>query len=83
MEKYKDVSKVEIENHNNIEEMRKKSNKEFMDMKGSDLDQLDQAIEELEAKATEELEGTPWMLNDRYLRDDVVQKGEDGESNED
>ena len=33
MEKYKDVPKVEIENHNNIEEMRKKSNKEFMDMK--------------------------------------------------
>lgn len=33
MEKYKDVPKVEIENHNNIEEMRKKSNKEFVDMK--------------------------------------------------
>ena len=33
MEKYKEVPKVEIENHNNIEEMRKKSNKEFMDMK--------------------------------------------------
>ena len=33
MEKYKDVPKVEIENHNNIEEMRKKSNKEFMKMK--------------------------------------------------
>ena len=32
-EKYKEVPKVEIENHNNIEEMRKKSNKEFMDMK--------------------------------------------------
>lgn len=64
-------------------DVRQFINKEFMDMKGSDLDQLDQAIEELEAKATEELEGTPWMLNDRYLRDDVVQKGEDGESNED
>ena len=33
MEKYKEVPKIEIENHNNIEEMRKKSNKEFMDMK--------------------------------------------------
>jgi len=33
MEKYKDVPKVEIENHNNIEEMRKKSNKEFAHMK--------------------------------------------------
>ena len=33
MEKYKEVPKIEIENHNNIEEMRKKSNKEFMEMK--------------------------------------------------
>ena len=33
MEKYKDIPKVEIENHNNIEEMRKKENKEFIDMK--------------------------------------------------
>ena len=33
LEKYKEVPKVEIENHNNIEEMRKKQNKEFMDMK--------------------------------------------------
>ena len=33
MEKYADIPKIEIENHNNIEEMRKKSNKEFMDMK--------------------------------------------------
>ena len=33
MQKYKDIPKIEIENHNNIEEMRKKSNKEFMDMK--------------------------------------------------
>lgn len=33
MEKYKDVPKIEIENHNNIEEMRKKSNKEFANMK--------------------------------------------------
>ena len=32
-EKYKEVSKIEIENHNNIEEMRKKQNKEFVDMK--------------------------------------------------
>ena len=31
--KYKEIPKVEIENHNNIEEMRKKSNKEFADMK--------------------------------------------------
>ena len=35
MEKYKTVPKVEIENHNNIEEMRKKSNKEFPYMKQS------------------------------------------------
>ena len=33
MEKYKDVPKVIIENHNNIEEMRKKQNSEFADMK--------------------------------------------------
>ena len=33
LEKYKDVPKVEIENHNNIEEMRKKSNKEFAQIK--------------------------------------------------
>lgn len=33
MEKYKDVPKVLIENHNNIEEMRKKENKEFLNMK--------------------------------------------------
>lgn len=33
MEKYKEIPKVEIENHNNIEEMRKKQNSEFADMK--------------------------------------------------
>ena len=33
MEKYKDVPKVEIENHNNIEEMRKNPNTEFANMK--------------------------------------------------
>ncbi len=33
MEKYKDVPKIEIENHNAIEEMRKKENKDFMKMK--------------------------------------------------
>lgn len=33
LEKYKEVSKIEIENHNNIEEMRKKQNKEFLNMK--------------------------------------------------
>ena len=33
LEKYKSVPKVQIENHNNIEEMRKKSNKEFPRMK--------------------------------------------------
>ena len=33
LEKYKDVPKIEIENHNNIEKMRKKSNKEFLKMK--------------------------------------------------
>ena len=33
MEKYKEVPKFEIENHNNIEEMRKKSNTEFLKMK--------------------------------------------------
>ena len=33
LEKYKDVPKIEIENHNAIEEMRKKENKEFMNMK--------------------------------------------------
>ena len=33
MEKYKEIPKIEIENHNNIEEMRKKENKEFQNMK--------------------------------------------------
>lgn len=33
MEQYKDVPKIIIENHNNIEEMRKKQNSEFADMK--------------------------------------------------
>lgn len=33
LEKYKEIPKIEIENHNNIEEMRKKQNSEFMDMK--------------------------------------------------
>ena len=33
MEKYKEIPKIEIENHNNIEEMRKKQNSEFTDMK--------------------------------------------------
>ena len=33
MDKYKNIPKVEIENHNNIEEMRKKENKEFLNMK--------------------------------------------------
>ena len=33
LEKYKDVPKIEIENHNNIEEMRNKQNSEFKNMK--------------------------------------------------
>lgn len=33
LKKYKDIPKVEIENHNNIEEMRKKQNSEFANMK--------------------------------------------------
>lgn len=33
MDKYQEIPKIEIESHNNIEEMRKKSNKEFADMK--------------------------------------------------
>ena len=33
LEKYKDIPKIVIENHNNIEEMRKKQNSEFKDMK--------------------------------------------------
>ena len=33
LEKYKDVPIIEIDNHNNIEEMRKKQNSEFPDMK--------------------------------------------------
>ncbi len=33
MNKYKDTNKIEIENHNNIEEMRNKQNSEFMNMK--------------------------------------------------
>ena len=33
LEKYKEIPKIEIENHNNIDEMRNKSNKDFMDIK--------------------------------------------------
>lgn len=33
LEKYKDVPKVEIENHNSIKEMQRKDNKEFIEMK--------------------------------------------------
>lgn len=33
LEKYNNVPKIIIENHNNIEEMRKKQNSEFLDMK--------------------------------------------------
>ena len=33
MQKYGDIPKIEIANHNNIEEMRKKENKEFLNMK--------------------------------------------------
>ena len=33
LEKYKDIPKIIIENHNNIEEMRKKQNSEFLNMK--------------------------------------------------
>lgn len=33
MEKYHDIPKIEIANHNNIEEMRKNANKEFANMK--------------------------------------------------
>ena len=35
LEKYKNVPKYEIENHNNIEEMRKKQNKDFPYMKSN------------------------------------------------
>ena len=33
LDKYKNIPKIEIENHNNIEEMRKKENKEFANLK--------------------------------------------------
>lgn len=35
LEKYKDTPKIEIQNHNAIEEMRKKENKEFLNMKAN------------------------------------------------
>ena len=35
LKKYKDVPKIIIDNHNNIEEMRKKDNSEFLNMKFS------------------------------------------------
>ena len=35
LEKYKEVPKILIENHNNIEEMRKKQNSEFVNMKSN------------------------------------------------
>ena len=33
MEKYIDIPKIQIENHNNIEELRKKQNSEFPNLK--------------------------------------------------
>ena len=33
MDKYKEIPKIEITNHNNIEELRKKENKEFLELK--------------------------------------------------
>ena len=33
LEKYKDIPKIEIENHNSIKEMQEKENKEFVEMK--------------------------------------------------
>ena len=33
LEKYKDIPKIEIANHNNIEEMRKRENKDFSELK--------------------------------------------------
>ena len=33
MKKFEDIPKVELENHNNIEEMRKKENKQFANLK--------------------------------------------------
>ncbi len=33
MKQYIDIPKIQIDNHNNIEEMRKKENKEFTNMK--------------------------------------------------
>lgn len=33
LEKYKEIPKIEIDNHNNIEEMRRKQNSEFLKMK--------------------------------------------------
>ena len=35
MEKYKAIPKIEIENHNNIEELRKSENKEFLNLKNN------------------------------------------------
>ena len=35
LEKYKDKKKTQIDNHNNIEEMRKKTNREFVHMKSN------------------------------------------------
>ena len=39
MDKYEDIPKIEINNHNNIEEMRKNPNKEFANMKRNLLSQ--------------------------------------------
>ena len=35
LEKYKETPKIEIQSHNAIEEMRKKENKEFLNMKAN------------------------------------------------
>ena len=35
MEKYKDIPKIEIANHNNIEELRKSENKDFLSLKNN------------------------------------------------
>lgn len=67
----------------NAVDVRQFISQEFMDMTEEDMKLLDQRVEELEVEASQHMEKEQWLLNDAYLRDDVVHPVEGGESHED
>lgn len=67
----------------NAVDVRQFISQEFMDMTDEDMKLLDQRVEELEEDASQHMEKEKWLLNDAYLRDDVVHPVEGGESHED